>query len=257
MEHNSTHQPEQHSESIKDAVLTRITRGDVPMRPRSYFLIRIMALVALVLAIFLVTILIANFILFSIRINSHDELLHFGYRGFTLFIKFFPWPLLVLDVILIAIAQRLLSYFRFGYRYSMLFFFGLFALIVAGVGFAIDRGTGINDSLLHHDDRHQLPFGIDGFYRGVRLPPPPDSGICRCRITAISGNVLSSIDVDTRHGHAGTARTIIVNPAEPLLATLHVGNIVFALGNMAPGTTTINAAGIRVLPSGVDEPPQE
>src|SRR5690348_1082993 len=114
MEHNE-------QDNMKQDIMNRIKSGELDMRPRIYFMLKLAALIVLMVATLVVSIFILTFILFSIRINSQDVLLGFGSRGLTTFLRFFPWGLLFIDIALIFLSQHLLRQFRFGYRIPALY----------------------------------------------------------------------------------------------------------------------------------------
>ncbi|MFZ2555982.1 MAG: hypothetical protein WAZ27_03960 [Minisyncoccia bacterium] len=224
---------------FKDKLLKEIHDGKVAMTPRAYFTLRMAALIGVLLAIVAVTIFIFNFIFFSIRVSSEEVLLFFGPRGWGAFLAFFPWPLLIADVALIALLQRLLRNFRFGYSVPILYLVAGLIVFAGVVGFALDRGTPLNDRL--HDRRGDLPRPIGGFYEGARKPPPRGEGICRCTILAIEGNMLTL--EDTR-GATTTLKVIL--PLEDRRATttgLKIGDVVFVAGKEKDGI--IEAYGVR------------
>lgn len=226
--------------SLKDRLMHDIKDGKVSMRPRIYFTLRLAALVATVLAILAITVFIVNFISFSIRISMNDTLLGFGAPGVGAFLAHFPWHLAVLDALLVLLLQYLLRHFRFGYRIPILY---VVMALVAGaglVGFALDRTTPFNDRM--HEKRMHLPPGPRGLYDGVR-PPPRGSGICRCRIISIDGNVMQVEDL--RPGGATSTLTVML-PLDSRRATstgLSVGDIVFIAGEEQDGI--IEAFGVR------------
>ncbi|HVU80128.1 MAG TPA: hypothetical protein VHD37_02065 [Candidatus Paceibacterota bacterium] len=234
MEHN-------HS-SIKDRILGKINAGEVSMRPKFHFTLKLLALVLLMAGILFFSVFLFNFILFSIRINSHDALLGFGPRGFEAFLFFFPWPIFLADVLLIALLERLLRQFRFGYKVPVLYLLlGLFALTIASA-FAFDRGTSVNDRLLHHADRNELYFAGPVFEAARR--PLPGSGVCKCSILEVHGSTL--IVEDTR-SMPPVPLTVMLPPDSARATTtgLEPGDVVFIAGDVDGGT--IRAFGVRKL----------
>ncbi len=231
--------------SIKDQLLRDIRSGQLAMRPKFYFTLKMLALAAVALAALVVSIAILNFILFSIRIGGHDSLLSFGPRGFWAFIMFFPWSLLMVDIGLIVLLQWLLRKFRFGYQVPVLYLLAGLVVATTAAGFVIDRGTPLNDQL-YEMRGHGLPSPLGRFYDRAHLPPPPGSGVCKCTITAIEGNMLTV--KDTREGT--TTFTVLLPANDPRATTtnLDIGDVIFVAGDMQDGV--IRAFGVRELPSG-------
>jgi len=229
--------------NIKDRILQEIRAGDVAMTPKIYFTLRFVATLVTALAVLVVTVFIVNFILFSIRIESHDALLSFGPQGISAFLAFFPWHLLVLDVGLIALLQYLLRQFRLGYKVPMLY---AISGLVAGAfawGLLLDRGTPLNEFLMVRT-RH-LPSPIGEMYEHAMRPLPPGSGICRCTILEIDGNILT---VEDTRDATSTLRVILPDADDRATTTdLEVGDLIFIAGEEHEGI--IEAFGVRrVMP---------
>lgn len=225
---------------MRERILEKIDSQELSMRPKIYFTLKVAALVLVALAVLAISIFIFNFILFSVRINSHDSLLGFGPRGIEAFLLFFPWVWLAFDIALISLLEWLLRGFRFGYKIPVLYLLLFIFVITTFTALAIDRGTDVNDRLLRRADRHELPFGGE-FFEGARRPMP-GSGVCICTITAIKGNVLSVLD--TRNG-SSTSLTVVLPLNDPRATTtlLIVGDTVFIAGDVEKGM--IRAFGVR------------
>ena len=173
------------NQELKDRILSQIRDGKVAMRPRAYFAAQVAALVVVALAALVVSVFIFNFIVFSIRINHVDSLLGFGPGGWLAFVTFFPWTLLVLDVLLVLVLEWLVRKFSWGYKVPALYLLaGLLALTFV-TGALVDRATPLNDQLWR--GRHGLPPPLRVIYIDARhhdaddtlrqfgVPLPPDT----------------------------------------------------------------------------------
>ncbi|HVV15065.1 MAG TPA: hypothetical protein VHD55_01530 [Candidatus Paceibacterota bacterium] len=240
MENNEKH------DTMQEAVLRRIRADELSMRPRAYFALKMAAIMLVALAALLISVFIFNFILFGIRINSHDSLLGFGPRGIGAFLYFFPWNLLLIDVGLVLLLQWMLRWFRFGYKTPVLYLLLGILAATAAAAVLIDRGTDFNDRLLHRADRHELYFFGD-FFEGARRPMP-GSGVCKCTITAIAGSMLT---VEDARGTTTRQLSILIPAGSPRATTtgLAVGDVVFIAGDADEGGV-IRAFGVRKLPQG-------
>jgi hypothetical protein len=230
------------NEEMKEIIMKRIESGRVTMRSRLYFGLRLGAVVSISVLVLLVSVALSTFILFSIRISGHEALLHFGSRGVFTFFHVFPWPLLVIDLLLVALLEMLLRKFRFGYRSPILYLLlGLVALSIS-LGFFVDRGTPVNDLLFIRSRHHALPAPFGVFYERVPIHHVLSDGICRCTITSIRGNMMYAED---RTLGTTTNFTIFVPPDNPDATTtgLGVGDTVFVIGDVEGGT--LRAVGIR------------
>jgi hypothetical protein len=227
--------------SIKSKVLGDIQSGAVLMRPKFFFTLHFLVTIGSAAAIIFITVGILNFIAFSIRINSQETLLNFGPHGWEAFIRFFPWVWLGIDILLIAALQAMLRRFRFGYAVPVIYLAAGILLSAAAVAIILDRATPLNDRLY---DRHsRLPHPLDEFYEFAHRPPGSGSGVCRCTIVAIVGNILT---VEGRRGTDATSTLRVVVPQDNSRATttgLSVGDTVFIAGEEDDGV--IHAFGIQ------------
>lgn len=231
------------SQNIKDRILAQINERKVTMRPKAYFTIQLVLLGVLVFAVLVVSIFLVNFISFSVRISAHDVLFGFGPSGFLIFVRTFPWELLLLDVVFIAALQKLLMKFTFGYRSPVLYILGALLVITSALGLAFDRGTGFNDDISARAHRNELPRPVGSVYGYAHRLPPTGSRACACTITGIEGNTITAFD---KEDDDKTPLTIIVPKDNPLLSSLTIGQTVFVVGNYASGT--IQTFGVRPLP---------
>ena len=231
---------EQKEVNIKSRILADINSGKLEMRPKIYFTLKITALVLVVLAIVSISVFILNFILFSIRINSHEALLSFGPRGWEAFTHLFPWGLLIVDVLLIVLLITLVRHFKLGYKIPILHLLTVLIVLTVAAGVFLDRGTPFNDRMYERGGRG-LPNPIMKMYKHAHRPLPPGGGVCLCTILAIEGNTLTV--QDTRNG---TTTLTVVLPSDNKRATttnLQVGDVVLIAGTEEGDT--IQAFGVR------------
>jgi hypothetical protein len=229
--------------NIKEAILAKIKKEELRMKPKTYFMLKLAALVAVLLGVLIFSVFICNFILFSIRVSGHGTLLSFGPQGVLQFLRFFPWLYLILDIALIVLLEWLVRQFRFGYKIPalrLLFGILLFTMVVSVF---IDRVTPFNDKLLDKAEHHHLSQPLGNFYEHARRPPPPDSGVCRCTILTVEGNTVTAESAD----HEDALFTIVVpeNNAQIDYDSLKVGNTVFVAGRFVDGI--LHAFGIHAL----------
>jgi hypothetical protein len=239
MENNET----QKETGIKERILGKIDANELTMRPKTYFTLKVGVLIAVAFCVLTISVLICNFIVFSIRINGHDALLHFGSRGFLVFLTFFPWTLLLLDIVFIVLLEWLVRHFRFGYLSPVLYlFFGFFVMIIS-TGLFIDRVTDFNDELLSRARAHRLQQPFGNLYERARAIPPAGSGVYRGVVTGIFGNTITLYNMDI----GTTSILTVIVPSDDLYATssFHVGETIFIAGDAYDGT--IHAFGVRKI----------
>jgi hypothetical protein len=231
-----------HEQTLKQRILSQIAANGVPQHSRSYYLAKLVVLAVVAIAILLTSVGIINFILFSLRLSGQSALLGFGSRGYMTFFALFPWYLIILDILFIALLEWLLRQFRFGYQRSVLFLLiGIIALSLS-LGLILDRATDVNDRILNHADTIGLPAPFQGIVESARQGSPKESGICKCRIESISGSTITAVDTNTRENEHFT---IELAPNAPELSTLKVGDLVFIAGDA--DDKTIKPFGIHKL----------
>jgi len=240
------HKPEQLQNS-KESILAKIREKRVTMRPKIHFTLEAFLTGFVALVILAVSIALVNFILFSLRINGHEALLGFGPRGINKFLFVFPWPLLVLDVLLIIFLETQLRRFKFGYRSPVLYLLLALLAIAIGSGLALDRATSVNDLMLHQAEHGGLPPPLGELYEHIRTPAPHERGIYRGTITAIGTSTLSlqHDDLDADKDEAGY--TVILPPGFDS-STLAVGERIYVAGEMHG--SLIQAFGVHQFPHG-------
>lgn len=202
------------------------------MRSRAIFVCKSIALVLLSIFVFLSTTLMVNFIIFSIHMQSTDAFLGFGPRGWYAFLTFFPWMLLVGDVVGALLLIMLLRTFRFGYRMPLLYISGAVLVAASVFGFALERHTPMNDVLIREANRPEMPRGIPMFFNRLQTFSPHHEGRCRCEVTAITDAThLNVRDVVTGESF----KAVMQDNVHGTTSGLAVGDVVFMGGEMKNG----------------------
>lgn len=232
------------NKSLKEKVLDKIRASEIQMHSRTYFILRLVSVTALIVAILAVSIFIFNFIAFSIRLNHHDVLLGFGPSGYLLFLQFFPWGLVLIDVGLVAVLQILIRRFEFGYRIPVLRLIAAILVVALVAGFALDA-TKVNEHFLHDADDEHLPAPFGPMYAGARRSPPPQGPVHKAVVTAITVNTLIVKDLTM----ASSVYTIVLptNDSRATTSMLQVGDTIFFAGHFENGV--FHAFGLRSVSS--------
>lgn len=239
MEHNPN-QP-----SATERVLAQIRENKVSMRPKIFFTLKA-ALVLLVAGIILlVSVGIVNFVAFGLRVNGHESLLAFGPRGILAFLVIFPWPLVVIDALLVILLEELLRRFRFVYRSPMLYILlGLVACALS-LGLALDRATPLNDDLLQRADHDHLPGPLQSLYESERAPAPHAHGIFRGTVTDIATTTLI-MKHDDHDADSDDGVYVVEPPPGAHPSDFVVGERLYVAGDVSNGV--VHAYGIGTLP---------
>lgn len=243
------HPPEEKPSALREQILREIDSGKVAMRPKLYFSLKVFATISVTISILILSTFLFNFILFSIRINGQDALLGFGPRGIHAFLRFFPWSLLIVDILLVALLGKLIRRFRFGYKTPTLLVLGTVFIGTMLMATFLDRGTHMNDRLFRASRQQHLPSPMNSLYRGARFAPPPVGGIHKGEILSITGSSLIVRLLD-EEGRAGTTTITVLLPLNNFRATttgLRSGDTILIAGDESDGF--LRAFGIRNITS--------
>lgn len=230
--------------SIKDEILQKIKSGQVSMRPKYYFVIKLVALAITIFITFLLSSFIVSYVIFSIKTSGQTSLLDFGPRGLYHFILALPWFVLVADILLITFIDWLLKSFRFGYNSSALFLL-VVTMVSITVLATIINYTSFHKILLNKAENRHLPIA-GGLYMGMRMSHG-NSGMFRGEIVSIESTSTFYIK-HTDYDGDDTGQVIeIFTPTNSDVFTLFLqpGDEVFVAGDKIPGG--IRAYGIRKL----------
>ena len=229
---------------IQKSVLDKIRAGGVPMRSRSYFILRTV-LVGLAGAVLLAGAFFAlSFVFFSVHESGVRFLLEFGEQGLTAFITLFPWTSLLISLALLVILELLMRQFTPAYRFSLLRIF-LWVLVIGVAGGTLLGFTPLHPLLLSAADNDQLPI-LGPLYEQVH-DSHIDRGVYRGNVVSVAESyfIISHNDTD-RDSDEGVWN--VVPPEGFDLGTLSVGNKVYVAGRLQHGV--VYAYGVRVLPDG-------
>jgi len=239
MEHNP------HQESAKDAVLAQIREKKVSMRPKVYFTLKAALILIVAGIILLVSVGIVNFIAFSLRLNGHESLLAFGPRGVLAFLAIFPWPLVVIDALLVVLLEELLRRFRFTYRSPMLYLILAILAVALSVGITLDRATPLNDDLLQSADHDHLPPPLEALYEGARAPAPHDHGIFRGTVIDIATSTFT-MKHDDHDADADDGTYVVMPPSGIPPSDFQIGERLYVAGDT--DQNIVHAYGVGQLP---------
>lgn len=226
---------------IKDKVFAKIRSGEVSMRPRIYFIARLVILGFISILAILLAVFVLSFAFFSIHESGEQFLLGFGQRGFQAFLALFPWWSLLLTVLLILLVDHLLRYFKFGYRVSILELFLIALVVVMIAGIAINF-TPLHLSLLDSADHDNLPM-IGRLYEQIH-DSHQQQGVYRGTIASIQGNEFVITHNDNDKDSDDGTWTVVVPPGFST-STLQIGKSMYIAGQL--NGEKVEAYGIHEL----------
>ncbi len=224
---------------LKDEVLNKIRTGDVHMKPKSYFALKIISLAFVAALIVIVAAWLVSFVIFSLNISERSALLGFGWRGIRTFLWLFPWRLFLVEVILIALLGILIRHFRFSYRSPMLYSL-LGGMFLSGLLALVMNGGAVQEALLQQHQQDNLPL-IGQMYERVERPERPDD-----RPEVIRG-IIMSMEENTMIVKDADEENELINVLLPESAFLGpafmIGDEVFVAGDLVGDT--LQAYGIK------------
>lgn len=226
---------------IKDNVFKKIRSGEVSMRSRLYFIVRVVLLLVLALIAAALAIFALSFAFFSIHESGEEFLLGFGQKGLNAFVSLFPWVSFVITIGLIVLLDHILRLFRFGYRVSMLKIFLVALAGVAVMSIAINF-TPLHSVLLDSADHNHLPL-IGEIYEEIH-DSHQTQGVYRGVVVSIQddGFVITHNDTD-RDSDDGT--WTIITPLGFATSSVQVGETMYVAGKLIQGG--VHAYGVHPL----------
>lgn len=228
---------------IKDQIFEKIKSGEVSMKSKYYFLIKIILLAITIFITFLLTAFIVSYVLFSIKTSGNVILLGFGARGLYHFILTLPWIILAIDVLLILFLDWLLKSFRFGYNSPVLFLFiGTLASITL-LAYLINL-TSFHNSIMKISEDRRIPVAGD-FYRGLRKSHGTQ-GLFIGEVVSINGTSTFYIKYsDYGRDVDDTVRVVTPENFSVYSMSISPGDRIFIAGDKNPDE--IKAYGLRKL----------
>ena len=200
------------------------------MRPRIYFVARACITIVSGVLIFLLSVGIANYILFSIRASHHTPLLSMGVQGIGLFLLFFPWWLLFFDVLCFAILQRMVQKFPIGYKNPLIYTLGVGIIGILGLAFVIDISRA-GDRMLHQGHIRNMPLLFDA-YEYAQSTSNPENGVCPCVVKVVGPTFV----IMTETVQYGSGRDIpVLLPVNTATSSIHSGDTLFLIGEFNNG----------------------
>lgn len=154
--------------TLTDKIIGRLKGGQVKMRPRIYFILRIVLIILITLFIALTALYLVSFIFFSLRASGVWFLPGFGWPAAGAFFSSLPWLLILVAFVLIVVLELLVKHFAFAYRRPILYSI-LAILVFAFLGSFIIGQTSFHPNLFWKAREGKLPM-VGGFYRGLGLP---------------------------------------------------------------------------------------
>lgn len=228
--------------NIKDEVLNKIKSGQINMRSKFYFLLKLGLLFTLVVFIFFVSVFLLSFIIFSLNVEGSLFLVRFGGKGLYNFLFVIPWYLLFIDILLLILLDVLLKSFRFGYKRPIVYLFGGTFFVVTLLSTLLDF-TPFHYNAMRNENIKKVPFSNE-LYGGVSsIVQKP--GSWKGMVDKVDRNTFLFTYLVNQNGDTATATVTSTRSDIDLRNYLKVGDLVFVAGNI--NNNHITAYGIKKL----------
>lgn len=227
-------------DNIKNEILGKIKSGEIQMKSKAHFMLKIALLFFVIVAIFVISTFLISYILFSLRAGGQVALLSFGARGLYHFILALPWFLLSINIFLLIILDWLLKSFEFGYKSPIIYLFVGTLVVTTGVATLVNM-TPFHGKMLMRSEQNHPP--IPGFYSGIRRTHK-EAGNFRGFVKTIDGDMFI-IDYSPYDVGSSSATRVLAMPDSHIEDYLVVGDYVFVAGSI--DGDVIRAYGIKKL----------
>ena len=157
----NTHNQQPTSQSV----LAEIRARGLHMRPRWHFLLQTSLSVLAALCVFLAAIYLMSLVIFVIRESGLAFAPRFGYRGWTEFLRSFPWLLVIGSLVFLAVLEELLRRYSFVYKRPLLYSTGALVVILTLASVIADLDD-IHPQIRNYSNAHGVPI-----YNTFAQPP--------------------------------------------------------------------------------------
>jgi glucan phosphoethanolaminetransferase (alkaline phosphatase superfamily) len=227
------------NKDLKNKVLDKIHKKEIFMHPKIYFIARKVMIVVISLIALSLLVFSLSFVYFSIQASGEQYLLGFGINGILIFLKIFPWAIIIFTALLFFLFEWILRRFKFSYRMPMIVVFS-YTLLVTIIASILVTLTPIHTTFLKRAEMNELPI-IGGIYETIH-DSQATHGIIRGNIESIQNNTLTishnDKDKDTDDGTWN-----VIPPKDFNLSGLYVGEKIYIAGKI--NGTSIYAYGIH------------
>jgi hypothetical protein len=154
--------------NIAERIIDKIKEGEIKMKPKAYFIARMVLFVLGITVLSLFLIYIVSFIIFSSRISGGWFLPQFGFSGIGILLRSLPWLLISLSIILIIFLEIFAEHFSFIYKKATVYsLFGIIGIVLLA-GFMVGLSP-FHTSLFQSARNGELPL-IGSFYERQGAP---------------------------------------------------------------------------------------
>lgn len=141
---------------LKDNLLQTIEDGEVKMKPHRVFVLHaVLAIVGAILGM-IILLFTFTFVVFVLRHTGVGFAPHMLQDGTSLFLRAFPWGLLLIAIIAAVVSVWLVKRFRWIYRKPFMILL-VSILSIGGIGAIATEAFEIHDHLFEHAQERTVP----------------------------------------------------------------------------------------------------
>jgi len=159
---------ENNKKNISEAVLSKIKSGEIKMRPKMFFVLKLVLLILGAVTVILSALFISSFIFFTLKISGISLLPGFGFPGLKILFFSLPWLLIFGLIALIVTSELFIKHFHFIYKKPILYSVLAVIIIVFLGGFFINN-IGFHANIFKQTRGGRFPLA-EPFYREYGMP---------------------------------------------------------------------------------------
>ena len=207
------------------------------MRPKFYFVLHGILIVAAAALLFLVSVFFVSFVLYVFHVNNGYLLPGFGSKGVHIFFIIFPWIPVAVALLLTVALGVVLRQYSFVYRQPLLYLpIGLIAVVT--LVSVLVHITPFHSQLDRFSRQRGVPL-FNNFYDSYHSP---DHGkVTVGKVVSIS---TTTWQLQMKNGQIITATLSSCQPC-PEISDIHAGDMVVVFGNRS--SNQIAAVGFKKI----------
>ncbi len=142
---------------ITEKVISKIEKGELKMRSKTYFIAKTILAIGLLFLTFLIVLYFGSLIIFVLRINDILLFHGMGFHPIRSILLSFPWYLVLLIFILIVLIEIIGKRFCLIYRKPLIFSLLAILILVIASSFLIEKSS-LHYSFFRLAEQERLPF---------------------------------------------------------------------------------------------------
>ncbi|HOK17614.1 MAG TPA: hypothetical protein PL164_02610 [Candidatus Paceibacterota bacterium] len=226
------------SSQEKSTALEKIKSGKVKMHSKLYFVLKTLLWAIGAVLIFIASVYLVNLLFLVLHKSGLWLLPTFGPKGMKVFLSNFPWILLLIVLIFVALLEILIRRFSVAYKRPMIYSILAILVLISLIGFLIQKSS-FNEHILKQVEKGHLPI-TNRFYNryGMQRPENVYFGV----VIKINNDKSFFIKEDN-----GTLRKVEILSSTyfPQKINIKEGDYIMVMGRMINGI--IRAEGIRKI----------